>query len=353
MRDRFAFAFAAPFLLMVAACNLIPLQPSTVKTLVGLGKPGSVDGPTEVAMLNRPHGLARSEAGIVVIADRGNHQIRAFDAATGQLKTLAGTGQAGFADGPANIAQFAQPIAVAVSRRGVVYVADRDNHRIRAIDPEGSVTTLAGTGVAGLTDGPAVSAQFNQPYGVAFDEGERSLLVADYLNHSIRKIDLDSGKVSTLAGNGTAGNVDGSGADARFNQPYNVHSDGTGGFLVPDQLNHTIRRLSAAGEVTTIAGSGTAGFADGVGVAAQFNNPTGVTAGPGGEIFVADRNNHRVRRISADGTVRTLAGTGSEGDLDGTLAEATFRRPLDVVFDHALRRLVVSEENGHRLRAIE
>ena len=198
-----------------------------------------------------------------------------------------------------------------------------------------------------------MEAQFNQPYGVALDQEEENLLVADYLNHSVRSINLKTALVTTLAGNGQAGNFDGEGRDARFNQPYSIKHDGQGNFYIPDQLNHSIRKLTLSGQVTTVAGSGKAGYADGSGSSAQFNNPTGLAVGVSGELYVADRNNHRIRRVSQDGTVTTLAGTGLEGDKDGALAEAEFKRPIDVVYDAVLDELIVSEENGHRLRNIK
>jgi len=326
---------------------------ASVTTLAGAGTPGAQDGVGKLALLNRPHGMAQNNSGIVYFADRGNHQIRSFNPATLEVKTVAGSGKAGSLDSKGREAEFNQPIAVAVSREGIVYVADRENHKIRKIDAEGNVTTLAGTGLVGNADGNALEAQFNQPYGVALDQEEENLLVADYLNHSVRSINLKTALVTTLAGNGQAGNFDGEGRDARFNQPYSIKHDGQGNFYIPDQLNHSIRKLTLSGQVTTVAGSGKAGYADGSGSSAQFNNPTGLAVGVSGELYVADRNNHRIRRVSQDGTVTTLAGTGVEGDKDGSLAEAEFKRPIDVVYDAVLDELTVSEENGHRLRNIK
>ncbi|MBI3017220.1 MAG: SMP-30/gluconolactonase/LRE family protein [Deltaproteobacteria bacterium] len=324
---------------------------SEVLTSAGCGKPGSQDARGQDALLNRPHGITQANSGMVYFADRGNHQIRAFDPKTSVIRTVAGSGKAEFVDGQGNNAGFNQPIGITVDSNGMIYVADRENHRVRKIDSNGDVITIAGTGVAGFVDG-ALEAQFNQPYGVALNTTEEELLITDYLNHSIRKLDLKTGVVSTLAGNGVAGNIDGKRDQARFNQPYSIKRDPQGNFLIPDQLNHSIRRLTPEGVVTTIAGNGKPGFADGEGLAAQFNNPTGVAVDSEGRIYVADRNNHRIRFISPDGSVGTLAGTGTEGDHDGSLAESEFRRPLDLVYDSALKTLIVSEENGHRIRTI-
>src|SRR5439155_22798356 len=140
----------------------------------------------------------------------------------------------GKGDGVGAAASFNQPIAVAVDKTGNVYVADRDNHLIRLIDPSGKVTVIGGTGAAGFAEGPGTSAQFNQPYGVALSADERILYVADYLNHAIRAIDLGTKRTTTIAGNGKAGFANGKGDQAQFNQPYNVKADPNGRIYVPD-----------------------------------------------------------------------------------------------------------------------
>ncbi len=347
--------FAAFSVAVSAGCTLMgpsaPVKYSSVGTLAGAGTAGAVDAVGEAARINRPHGMAIDAGGTVYFSDRGNHQIRAVNG-EGMVRTIAGSGKQGFADGRGAAAQFHDPVAVAVDKAGSIYVADRNNHRVRRISPDGTVSTLAGTGQAGYADGPTNSARFNQVYGVALDPAEQNLYVADYLNHAIRKIELSGGAVSTLAGNGSAGDADGTGANARFNQPYNVKVDGAGNLWVPDQLNHAIRKVTPDGSVTTIAGNGKEGYADGIARAAQFNNPTGLTPAIDGSVFVADRNGHRVRRIAPDGTVTTLAGDGKAGYADGPIAGSEFNRPIDVVQDPRTRQLYVSEENNHRIRRI-
>lgn len=327
-----------------------PITPPTrSSTLAGDGSAGAIDGtPSRV---NRPHGLALAGNGAVVFADRGNHQVRAVDR-NGAVATLAGSGRAGFADGPMSQAQFDEPIAVAVERNGTIYVADRNNHRIRKVRRDGIVSTLAGDGQAGFADGDASTARFNQPYGLALDVTETTLYVADYLNHAIRAIDLISGTVSTLAGNGSAGLADGRGAAARFNQPYNVRVDAHGALWVPDQLNHALRRVSPAGDVRTVAGSGQPGSSDGQGAEARFSNPTGAAPLPDGRVVVADRNNNRLRLVSSDGVVATLAGSDA-GYADGPLPMTRFNQPLDLVYDTVRSRLLVSEDKGHRIRQLD
>ena len=320
-----------------------------VRTLAGDGQPGAADG--SPGRVNRPHGLSYGNDGSLYFADRGNHQVRVLRSG-GTVATVAGTGKAGFADGPAHAARFNEPIAVAVERSGAVYVADRNNHRIRKIRPDGTVITLAGGDSAGFVDGDLKSARFNQPYGVALDAAQTTLYVADYLNHAIRRIDLVLDKVDTLAGNGAPGFADGQRATARFNQPYNVRIDGQGRLWVPDQLNHAVRRVTPAGEVTTVAGAGKAGYADGPAATARFDNPTGIAPLPNGAVVVADRNNNRLRLVTPDGAVTTLAGTGEAGFADGEVASARFNQPLDVEFDDSMSRVLVSEDKGHRLRVL-
>lgn len=228
---------------------------TTVTTLSGNGTPGFVDGRGTDAELNRPHGIGFLPDGSLAVADRGNHIVRIVDTG-GVVRTVAGGGKAGFSNGRGVDALFNEPIAVVADRFGNIYLADRNNHRIRRITPDGNVTTLAGNGEARYAEGSSQKAKFNQPYGVALDDDEITLYVADYLNHAIRKIDLLNGEVSTLAGNGKPGFADGSGEMATFNQPYNLKNDGHGALIVPDQNNHAVRRVRMNESVTTLADSG-------------------------------------------------------------------------------------------------
>lgn len=338
------------FVIAVTVAGVADAQSQVrVETFAGSGQAGLTDGDARTGQLNRPHGLAIDGRGNIYVSDRGNHAIRIV-APTGAIRTLAG-GREGNTDGVGAAAAFRQPIAVAVDRSGNIYVADRDNHTIRAIDPSGRVTVLAGTGTTGFANGAAASAQFNQPYGVALSPDERTLYVADYLNHAIRAIDLGTKQVRTLAGNGSAGLANGRGEAAQFNQPYNVKADANGRLYVPDQLNHAIRRVDPDGTVTTVAGNGQNGFADGRASDARFDNPTGLAVAGDGAVYVADRNNHRIRVISPAGQVTTIAGDGTADYLDGPGQVAKFNRPIDIVVA-ADGSLVVSEETNHRLRKV-
>ena len=243
-----------------------------------------------------------------------------------EVATLAG-GAYGFADGTGTGAQFAQPYTVAVDADGNVYVADTDNHKIRKITPEGAVTTLAGS-TQGDADGTGAEAQFNYPYGVAVD-ADGNVYVADTHNHKLKKI-TPEGVVTTLAGS-TGGHADGTGDEAQFYYLTGVAVAENGTIYVADKDNHKVRKVTAAGEVTTLAGS-SSGYADGNGIDAKFSSPYNVAVHPDGSVYVADANNHRIRKITAEGEVTTVAGD-SQGDATGSTSEALFNYPYGVAID--------------------
>jgi sugar lactone lactonase YvrE len=230
------------------------------------------------------------------------------------VTTLAGNaGQAGKADGTGSAAQFYGPSGVAVDSAGNVYVADTYNHTIREVTSSGVVTTLAGSpGQAGSADGTASAAQFDQPYGAAVDS-TGNVYVADTFNHTIRKV-TSGGVVTTLAGSpGQAGSADGTGSAARFFYPIGVAVDSTGSVYVADQLNDTIRKVTSGGLVTTLGGSpGQAGGADAAGIAARFASPSGVAVDGVGNLYVADAGNNAIRKGAALPTLTiTPAGGGN------------------------------------------
>jgi sugar lactone lactonase YvrE len=218
----------------------------------------------------------------------------------GTVTTLAGTaGPSGSADGTGADARFNTPNGVAVDGDGNVYVTDRQNHTVRKITPAGVVTTLAGTaGSSGSADGTGADARFNSPNGVAVDGGG-NVYVADTYNHTVRKV-TPAGVVTTLAGTATRwGSADGTGADARFRHPNGVAVDGEGNVYVADSSNHSIRKITSVGVVTTWAGGVTTnGFVDGSGPFARFNAPYGVAVDGGGNVYVADTYNYLIRKVT-------------------------------------------------------
>jgi hypothetical protein len=320
-----------------------------VTTLVGTaGMSGSADSTGAAARFNNPAGAAADSAGNVYVADRSNFALRKVTAA-GVVTTLAGTaGISGSADGTGTVARFKLPAGVAVDSAGNVYVADQFNQTIRKLTADGLVTTLAGTaGSFGNADGTGAAARFTVPAGVAVDSAG-NIYVADQFNHAIRQVTAD-GVVTTLAGTaGISGSADGTGAAARFNGPTGVAVDSAGNVYVADAGNDTVRKVTTAGVVTTLAGSaGVAGSTDGAGAAARFDKPTGVAVNSAGNVYVADQDNHTIRKVTAAGVVTTLAGTaGMAGSADSTGAAARFNSPADVAVDSAGNIYVADKSNS-------
>ena len=229
------------------------------------------------------------------------------------VTVLAGNGQAGFRDGDAAVARFSDPFGVAVAPDGTIYIADAgDSQRIRRISPQGMVSTVAG-GARGFADGASGFARFDTPSGVAI-AANGDLYVADTGNHAVRRITVD-GVVSTVAGNGTPGYADGFGADARFNGPIGIAVDAVGRVIVADTYNDRIRAIAPDGRVETIAGGDVPGAIDGSGADARFDTPCGVAIDAAGRIFVADTGNGAVRVISPGGSVGTIAPPYFDGIL--------------------------------------
>lgn len=267
----------------------------------------------------------------------------------GQTSTFAGSGTAGAANGTGTAATFNQPSGIVVSSAGVVYVAETGNDKIRKITAAGVVSTLAGSGTVGSANGTGTAASFNNPKGLAMD-GSGNIYVADYSNNLIRKITA-AGVVTTFAGSGTAGAANGTGTAASFNLPVSLAIDASGNVYVSDYGNHLIRKITSAGVVTTFAGSGTAGAANGTGTAASFNHPFGITLDASGNLYVADQLNNMVRKISSTGVVTTLAGSSSAGNVNGAGTAARFSGPVSITND-AAGNIYVGEMGNYDIRAI-
>jgi len=308
-------------------------------TLAGaVGQIGSADGTGSAARFNYPLGVALDSAGNVYVADSNNNTIRKVTS-SGMVTTLAGSpGVAGNANGTGSAAQFNSPSGVAVDTAGTVYVADSNNYAIRMITPPGVVTTLAG-GQRGSADGTGSAAQFGSLFGVAVD-GAGNVYVADFGNNTIRMI-TPAGVVTTLAGTaGVAGSADGTGSAAQFNCPSSVAIDSVGNVYVADSGNSTIRKITPAGVVTTFAGTAhtnsNLGDADGAGSAAQFYLPYGVAVDEAGNVYVADSDNFTIRIITPADVVTTIAGAaGQIGSANGVGSTARFFLPSSVAVDGA------------------
>lgn len=321
---------------------------AAVSTIAGNGAVGSADGSGSSASFKFPYGVARDSAGSLYVADGFNHRIRKI-ASDGTVTTLAGSGIEGASDGPGSSASFSYPFGVAVDSAGVVYVADWGNHSIRKVAADGQVTTLAGNGTAGSANGSGAAASFNGPFGVAVDAAG-AVYVADTNNNLIRKVSA-AGLVTTLAGSGAQGADNGSGTSASFRTPQHLTLGADGTVYVADTGNHQIRAVTAAGAVTNVAGTGQAGSANGAATAASFNGPAGVAVDAGGTLFVADSDNHLVRRITRAGLVSTLAGSGSTALADGNNGAASFNTPRAIAVD-SNGNLVVADGRNHAVRRV-
>lgn len=319
----------------------------TVSTLAGGGEPGLVDGVGSMARFNYPSGMVVDAGGNLYVADYSNHSIRKITSA-GEVSTYAGTGVAGFSDGDRAEATFNHPYGLAIDTQGNLYVGDVENHAIRIISPDGVVRTLAG-GRKGYSDRDGDLAMFNHPYGVAVD-GHGNVYVADSDNNTIRKI-TPEGSASTLAGNGNDGFVDGPSSNAEFYVPIGIAIDALENIYVGDEGNSSIRKITRDGIVTTLAGNGQFSFADGVGSEAVFNAPGALAIDTKGNLFVADYLNNCIRKVSPSGEVRKIAGSLQKGFADGDPAEAKFYYPFGIAVD-TTGTVYVGDQYNHRIRMI-
>ncbi|MBI3885015.1 MAG: SMP-30/gluconolactonase/LRE family protein [Opitutae bacterium] len=305
------------------------------------------------AFVPHPTSIGTDSAGNLYVGDASTNTVQKISPAL-QITTLAGTGgAAGSADGSGPAARFNQPNGIAVAGDGTLFVADTANGTIRRISVAGVVTTLAGSGAArGNADGTGAAARFNFPVAIAAD-GAGNLFVADTMNHTVRRV-TPAGVVTTFAGSpGSAGTADGMGLTARFNQPTGLAADAAGNVYVADTTNNTIRKISPLGAVTTLAGlAGVSGSADGAGSAALFNHPGGLAVDASGNIFVADTGNSTIRKITPAGLVTTLAGVATVGGLtDGVGSAVFFNQPAALAVD-ASGNLFVADTSNATLRKV-
>lgn len=333
-----------------------------ITTVAGTADVGD-GGPAENAELSLLGSIA-VHGDTLYITDTGHHRIRAVDLLRGRIRTVAGLEEPGFSGdgGPAVQARLYRPEFVAADAKGNLYIADTFNNRVRRVDAEtGRIATLAGNGEAGYNgDGiPATSAALFSPEGMAVDR-DGHLYIADMGNDRVRRVEAGTGIITTVAGTGEAGfNGDGrKGPETRLNFPLGLEYDAKRHvLLIADLFNHRIRRLDLeTGLVTTVAGTGEPG-AEGDGgpaTAAQLYNPEGILLAPGGDLYVADHTNHRIRRVDAkSGIISTIAGSGASGfgGDGGPALQATLYSPSRLALWRST--LFVTETTNHVVRAVD
>jgi sugar lactone lactonase YvrE len=343
-----------------AAAQAISRVPS-VNTFAGNGTAGySGDGgPAGNAELNNPAGVAVDGSGNLYIADPANNRIREVAASTNIISTFAGNGTAGYSgdSGPATSAELQQPVAVAVDSAGNLYIADQGNNVIRKVATNGTITTVAGNNAEGYSgdNGQATNATLYAPAGVAVDSAG-NLYIADQSNNRIRMVSA-TGTITTVAGNGIAGygGDNGPATSATLNKPSAVVEDTKNNLYILDTGNNVVRKVTTAGTITTIVGTGTPGYTgdSGPATSATLNTPYGLSIDTSGNLYVADSKNNVVRMVNTSGVITTVVGNGTAGySGDGGLpTSATLNNPQGVAVD-SRGNLYVSDQANNRIRDV-
>ncbi len=323
--------FAAAFTQITTSCTKYIDNPTVtakvqVTTYAGNGVAGLVNGPWLQSSFDEPYSLAINTLGNIYVGDVFNNNIQLISPVFG-VSIFGGETPANAGNGVPDDTVFVAPLGIATDYLGSIYISNNFYSMITKISPSGVVTTLAGGGNPGQ-NGIGMAAGFNGPIGLATDL-QGNVYVADFDDEQIRKIS-SSGVVTTLVGSISMGRTDGTGAAATFNGPFGVAVNSAGIVYVTDEDNNLIRQISPSGVVTTLAGSGNAGSQDGLGVFASFNGPSGIAIDRQGNIYVSDSHNNKIRKIDPAGAVSTLAGTGQSGWADGGYTTSTFNNPIGI-----------------------
>ncbi len=331
--------------------KITPAQ--VVTTFAGLaGASGTTNGTGSAARFFFPQGIGIDSSNNLYVAESFPYTIRKITSAA-VVTTFAGTaGSSGSADGTGAVARFNSPQSVTVDSSNNLYVSDSNNNTIRKITSAAAVTTFAGTaGSIGSLDGTGAAARFNNPTGIKVDSSG-NVYVSDSTNNTIRKI-TSAGVVTTFTGYPGVGSIDGTGAAARFNGPIGIAADSSSNLFIADSFNNTIRKITAAGVVTTFAGTaGISGTTNATGSAARFANPSAIAIDGSNNLYVADTSNASIRKITSAGVVTTFAGTsGFSGSADGTGAAARFLFPYGIAIDSS-SNLYVADTANNTIRKI-
>ncbi len=351
--------------LLLAAILAVPcLSAATTETLAGTGESGATGdgGPATAARVGNPYGLTLGPDGALYVCEIDTERIRRIDMADGTISTVAGTGKVGYSGdgGPAHEAMLNDPYEVRFDAAGNMYFVEMLNAVVRRVDAStGLISTVAGTGERGFSGdgGPAVSAQFNRPHSIALD-GKGLLYIADIGNHRIRRVDLKTGIVTTFAGNGTQGPTpDGAPLEGTpLNGPRALAFAPNGDMYIALREGNAVYSLDMqAMRLHHIAGTGEKGHTGdgGPAVKATVAGPKGIEVGPDSAIYLADTENHAIRRIDLEtGTISTVAGDGSRHDgPDGDPLKCGLARPHGVYVDPA-NNVYIGDSENHRVRIV-
>jgi sugar lactone lactonase YvrE len=337
-------------------------QSGIISTMAGTANAGFYGdgGPATAAMLNGPFGVAVDTSGNLFIADYANNRIRKVTASTGIISTVAGGAYQGYSGdgGPATSAELYHPEDVAVDTSGNLFIADTTNERVRKVTPAGVISTVAGNGSGGFggDGGPATLASLNWPAGVAVDAAG-NLFIADCSNNRVRKVTASTGVISTVAGNGIGGfyGDGGPATSAWLNEPTGVAVDTSGNLFIADADNNRVRKVTPAGVISTVAGNGSGGFGGdgGPATSAEIYAVQDIVVDTAGNLFIADWGNNRIRKVTPSGVISTVAGNGIQGYTGdgGPATSAELTDPISIEVDAAGNLFVVDTDNA-RIRKV-
>ena len=336
-----------------AAPPAVPLMPGDITTIVE---------PQFRAPDFNLFGVVVDNSGNIYFSESASHNIKKVAANTGAIDVVAGYGRPGYSgSGTAGTASMVDtPRGIAIDANGNLLIADQNNNRVRRLDRiTGSLTHVAGNGANGYQGdgGSAMSARLSKPQDVALDSNG-NLFIADMDNHCIRRVDAVTGIITTYAGIGRGGGFSGDGysaISARLSKPQGVAVDGNGNLFIADRDNHRIRRVDINGNIMTVAGTGTQGFSgDGASAtSANLNFPSGVAVDNSDILFIADSSNNRIRRVDSSGNISTVAGTGVNGFSGdgGPATSAKLKNPFGVALDGS-GNLLIADTGNNRIRKV-